>query len=442
MTVSGTYIPADTYVTYINNSSRLLMNKASTNVGTTNTIVPLTFGGVTNTTWQSIDSVELQQDATITVDAANGPGTVLSVGTITGPGDLTKAGDGTLALSGTNTYSGATLIQAGMIKLVAPITVTNHSFEVHDPLNEHPPYGFFDNPNNAIWTFYSAGIAEQGSTWVSIDAVIDGGDVAFIQANSATGRVSTTISLPDEGLYAISFMAGKRPTTRATEIWVEIDGTNQFMFAESEFKLQGDIYSGSVHLSSGSHTLAFKGVVIGVDRATWIDRVTVTSLADGSLVDTLPTGTAVTVDSGAVLDLGGNTQTLAGLSGDGLVTNGTLAVSGTVAPGGSNQIGTLTLATTITLNGTLLIDTSLAGACDLLKVGGPLNLTGSTLQIQDLNELQSGTSYLIATCTPGGLTGPFDSTNIDSSNRWHVVYDNIAGEVRLEINGGTLIIIY
>ena len=236
-------------------------------------------------------------------------------------------------------------------------------------------------------------------------------------------------------------MAGKRPTTRATDLRIEIDGIDKFGFTESEFKVGGDIYSESVYLSSGSHTLTFKGVFSGADRATWIDRVTIASLADGSLVDTLPTDTAFTVASDGVLDLGGNTQTLADLSGDGLVTNGTLTISNQVMPGDTDVIGTLTLATSTALTGTLLIDTSIGGTCDLLKVQGSLNLTGSTLQIQAVSELKTDNSYVIASCTPGALTAEFDSTNFGTAP-WHVVYDNVAGEVRVEIIGGTLILLH
>jgi hypothetical protein len=234
-------------------------------------------------------------------------------------------------------------------------------------------------------------------------------------------------------------MAGKRPTTAASAIDVEIDGTNRFGFAAAEFSDLGNMYVGSAVLTSGKHTLTFRGITNGVDSATWIDRVAVATLEGGDTGGILPTGTVVTVSAGAVLDLGGKTQALAGLGGYGLVTNGALAVSGTVVPGGTNAIGTLTLAAATALRGPLLVDASAGGSCDLLKVQGALDLTGATLQVQDVAQLKAGTSYLIATCAPGGLTGRFASTNVAAQKPWHVVYDNAAGEVRLEIIGGTLL---
>lgn len=440
MSVSGSAIPADTYVTYVNYNSMLIMSKAV--APATQQTVPLTFGAVADTTWQTIENLELQQNATVTVDSNNGPGTTLSVGAITGPGTLTKRGSGTLALYGTSAYGGATLIEGGAVKLTACVTVTNASFEIHKALTEHPPYGYFDTPTDAFWTLTSAGIAAHGSTWVGSNAVIDGNDACFIQASGMAGSAFTTFSVPADGVYIISFMAGKRPTTIATPISVAIDEVIQFSFAADNFTPVGDIYTGSAVLSGGSHKLTFKGTIPqGGDSATWIDRVTITSLADGHRVDTMPTGTTVAVASGAVLDLGGNAQSLAGLSGAGLVTNGTLTVSGTTAPGNTHAIGTLTLATETALTGTLLVDTLLNGTCDLLKVQGSLDVSGAALQVQEMAQLKSGLPYVIATCKPGSLTGPFTSTHFAAGTSWHVVYDNIKGEVRVETLAGTLIMV-
>lgn len=150
----------------------------------------------------------------------------------------------------------------------------------------------------------------------------------------------------------------------------------------------------------------------------------------------LSTNANLAIAAGAIVDLNGHTQTLGGLSGSGMVSNGTLTVSGTTAPGGTNVLGTLTLATTTTLSGKLLIDVKTDGACDVLQVKGSLSLVDLDLQIQDMGQLNTSKEYVIARFTPGNLTGRFRSNNLDSLKV--VFYNNAAGEIRL-IGRGTII---
>jgi len=143
------------------------------------------------------------------------------------------------------------------------------------------------------------------------------------------------------------------------------------------------------------------------------------------------------VDAGAVVDLNGTSQTLTGLSGSGLVTNGALTVSGTVVPGGTNAIGTLTLAASVSLSGgRLLADAAPDGACDLLKVQGSLDLAGASLRIQDVSRLATGKQYVLATCAPGALSGSL-SPDFSGSGKWIICCNNGTGKVLL-INRGSL----
>ena len=154
----------------------------------------------------------------------------------------------------------------------------------------------------------------------------------------------------------------------------------------------------------------------------------------------LPTGTCVTVASNAVLNLNGTAQTVSGLSGSGLVTNGALTVAGVIAPGGTNAVGTLTLAATCTLTGTLLVDVATDGTCDCLCVQGSLDLSGPVLDIQNDSLLAKDQKYVIIRCTPGELTGRFASTTLDLS-RWAIIYDNAKGEVGIIRRTGMAIMI-
>ena len=197
----------------------------------------------------------------------------------------------------------------------------------------------------------------------------------------------------------------------------------------SRFEAAGQGNLAEVLLFNRALTLAERMGVEAYLRAKWFS-------ADGS--STVSAGN-VAVAAGAVLDLDGTTQTLSGLSGSGLVTNGTLDVSGDIAPGGTNAVGTLTLAAVAPQSGTLLIDAAPDGTSDLLAAQGALDLTGLALRIQDVSQLKAGQRYVIASCAPGGLTGPFASTNLEGGG-WTVSFNNAVGQVLL-ISRGFLILI-
>ena len=149
--------------------------------------------------------------------------------------------------------------------------------------------------------------------------------------------------------------------------------------------------------------------------------------------------TSVRIASGAVLDLDGNAQSIGGLSGSGLVTNGTLlAVNGTVTPGGTNTIGTLTVATSVALAGTLLADVATDGSCDQLTIQGDLNMSGLSLVIANPSQLNTKKQYTLITYT-GTQTGKFTSVTVPDT-RWHALYP-ADGTVRLFFISGTLIVV-
>jgi autotransporter-associated beta strand protein len=139
----------------------------------------------------------------------------------------------------------------------------------------------------------------------------------------------------------------------------------------------------------------------------------------------LPTNGAVRVASGAALDLGGAAQTVASVSGDGVVSNGALTVTDTLAPGGTNRVGVLTLPGSPILSGaTLLVDVAADGTGDRLVCTGDLALEGVLLQVANLGLLNSWRTYTLATCA-GSLTGSFSSTGLPDD--WYVRYDRTPG---------------
>jgi hypothetical protein len=144
------------------------------------------------------------------------------------------------------------------------------------------------------------------------------------------------------------------------------------------------------------------GVTSDSQTDKWFDCVKVSSFEKGDSIGSLPEGAAVTVSTGAGVDLNGCAQTVAGLAGGGLVTNGTLTVNGTIAPGGAETIGTLTLAAASTLSGTLLIDLAADGTGDRLAVQGSLDLSGLTLEIEDPSLFRNDKTYVIVSSRRAG----------------------------------------
>ena len=438
MSVSGTDIPADTYIACVKSSSTLLLNQAAVNstAGTRS----LTFDAVNDITFQRLPALELQQDAVITVDNNNGPGTTLALSDITGAGGLTKAGSGTLMLSGLNTYGGSTVIEDGTILLTRDEmedAVPNASFETHNPLGNNGTWSY--SPGGATWTFQpNGGIAVPGSPWIDANAYIDGDYAGFIQNN---GQLITTFTAPTSGLCIFSFLAGERPNYKATALAIQIDGETQFSIPSTAFTKLGDIFTGTAYITAGTHTLTLRGTQIGTDSATWIDQIELIYSGHGGLTDIMPSGSEATVAAGAILDLNGHTQNLTALSGGGLVTNGTLNVNGLIAPGGMDSEGTLTVTSEATLQGTLLVDVAQDGSCDTLVVPGALDVSNLALQIQDTALLNPPTQYVIARFEPRTLISPFISNNLGDKSIWRVVYDNILGEIRIELIRGSLIIV-
>jgi len=139
-----------------------------------------------------------------------------------------------------------------------------------------------------------------------------------------------------------------------------------------------------------------------------------------STVSILPSDGAVRIASGALLDLGGLSQTVASVSGAGVVSDGALTVTEWLVPGGTNRMGTLTLPGSPTLIGaTLLADVAADGSADRLVCAGDMSLDGVSLQVADTASLNIRKSYTVVT-SAGRLTGSFADDNLPEG--WRIRY--------------------
>jgi autotransporter-associated beta strand protein len=183
---------------------------------------------------------------------------------------------------------------------------------------------------------------------------------------------------------------------------------------------------------------------LGRNETNIANFVALTDPGDGSLLtvsvgglsNQIAAASSVEIASGAVLDLAGTAQTLASLSGSGIVSNGTLSVTGDILPGGDGILGTLTLGAGGVISGNLLIDVTAGGDSDRLAVEGDLVLANPTLVIANPAALDRSKVYTILTCS-GSRTGAFASVTVPDS-RWHPVY-RADGSVQLLFTNGTLI---
>lgn len=434
--------------------------------------------------------------ATLTAGAGNASGTF--VGTIDGPVKLVKVGTGALTLSGVNGYSGGTAVNEGTLILSAPsIQSVLEGSQVwldaadQDTLatNESGQVTLWSNKGTAGATLdaiqITSGVgptvltnALNGRSVLSVDGTtalrtknnlgISGAmDRTLFAVGNRKNNGTNYIAHVGEGQANRSFGIASQPQYLFAYTWmndilfaVRPSGTYElYDFVIANGTASANVISGGTVLSS-SKTVApattdtalyvgsrFSEVcwgnvaevivfnralappeIMGIEaylRSKWLTSGSSVVLSAGD----------VSVAAGAVVDLNGTTQTLSGLSGNGLVTNGTLAVIGPVMPGGTNAIGTLTVAASTSLSGgRLLVDTETDGTCDLLKVQGSLDLSGATLQIQDASKLAAGKRYVLATCAPGELTGVF-ACDFSGSRKWMISYNNTVGKVMLTSRG-------
>ncbi len=100
----------------------------------------------------------------------------------------------------------------------------------------------------------------------------------------------------------------------------------------------------------------------------------------GTPTNRLATQVAATVKSGAALDLCGGVQTVASLSGSGVVTGGTVRVAGLLSAGDAvGAVGALSVRGDLTLVAgvTNVVDCAAAGSNDLVAVTGALTVEGA-----------------------------------------------------------------
>lgn len=164
--------------------------------------------------------------------------------------------------------------------------------------------------------------------------------------------------------------------------------------------------------------------VLIANRALSQEEIAALDAIGFQAVTRLPTATDVQIAAGAKLDLNGTDQTVAGLSGAGLVTNGAaLTVTRTLAPGDDDAVpATLSVRSGLILSGGAVLTYNYGSdAADSVAVSGTLTLAGTnTVWLSAVNG--AAPPERITLFSFENLNGSWNLTN------WTVQGEGLAGK--------------
>ena len=330
-------------------------------------------------------------------------------GTLTGTGGLTKTGTGSFTLSGTNSYTGATTINAGTLAVTGGSAIADASI-----VTVAAPGTLLLQTAETIGGLAGAGAVTLGANTLTVAStgattfagVIAGaggltktgaGTLTLSGANSFTGATAVTAGtltlgasnvLADAtavtvGSGAVLDLRTNSDTVNSLALNGTLAGTGTLTAAT--YALNGAAVNGNL----GAGTLTQGG---GTSTLTGTSAAATVNVAAGTLAlgaaNRLADAAAVTVASGAVLDLGAFTDTV-----------GALALNGTL-----NGTGTLTAASYLlngaAVNGNLGAGTlTQAGGISMLagtSAAGAVNVNAGTLRLGAANRLADAGAVMVA----------------------------------------------
>ncbi len=287
--------------------------------------VGVTAGGVVfqNQAYSIVGSTLTLGGSTPTVTVNASGGTIASV--ITGGSGLTKAGNGRLALSGPNVYGGPTIASAGTLQAgTYSVPVSDFGFDNAlatggTAFANNNNYRAIDyggkafntpwTPTGSSWTFQNhAGIVVGNGGWTLPTPEPSGNQAMGLQYFDSTIPMAyQVLSFPTSGTYTINLQScfSSAGNGNGNGTWINVlfnssggaGGTLVGSFIPAS-RTAWNPYSFSFSVpAAGNYEVAFEGYNAGNSNyISVIDSVVETT-------STLPAGTALTVASGATLDL-------------------------------------------------------------------------------------------------------------------------------------------
>ncbi|MEM6269526.1 MAG: G8 domain-containing protein [Bacteroidota bacterium] len=161
------------------------------------------------------------------------------------------------------------------IPLNATETVPGGNFE--DPVLPASP-GWVRNPTGGTWTYGNGGLSRNGTGFTAGNPPApEGNQVLFIQSFGSAQVSNVTFA---EGYYQFDLMAAQRGNFQATfqRVDLRIDGQTVWSITPSGTTYEA-MSSDPIYVTSGSHTLQFRGVnPNGGDNTVFIDQFTSTRI--------------------------------------------------------------------------------------------------------------------------------------------------------------------
>jgi autotransporter-associated beta strand protein len=443
--VSGAGIPANDFIAQIYGGTAFILNTPPTGSGAE----ALTFGGATfNAINQSLSSVNLTSGTgilNVNVNGATGM-TVTVTGSVSGPGALEETGNGLLVLQGSNSYSGGTVLgggtlnytnayglgtsgtvtyvansdlQAGVSSTISAIGSTSGVTGTFDTQGNAQSLGSLSGAGNLV-LLNSGTVSITGSGSETGNVALNGG-VVTLSSTYALPTASGNISFGGGTLQFSSSNAAdysSRIASSGSAITIDTNGQNVTFASALAASNTGGLTKVGLGLLALNGANAFTG------------PITITSgtlqTGNGSALGSASGNYALTINTGATLDLHGYGYNIGPLSG-----NGNIVDPGTV-------VGASVL-------------TMYVGASVTSTFGGSILQTGSaiTMDVSSGTEVFTGNSNLSNLQATGGsvvigsgavITGLGNAGTTAGSTGSFVVNGGSVTSGNLQVTNGNVIV--
>jgi autotransporter-associated beta strand protein len=320
--------------------------------------------------------------------------------TLAGNSSLVKGGPGVMTVSAPQSYTGSTVVSGGVLRLGV-----HGLYEGRldgNPINTTDP-----NPKSSIQMTTRYANSTNTAPWVDNSTFVYSGLINNPRSNSVVyafaENFDDNVMLRIDGATILFDPTWSNQTVNSVLL---TPGWHSFDLRLGQGSYGVGPYNGGVAGTTGlgvAYSNQFTGgwAAITDNTGNFLD-------AGAPVASFLSPSTTVSIASGAMLDLNRSTQTVVGVSGTGIVSNGQLVVTGSITPGATNEIGALSIQGNLVVGPNVVYNWDFNGStCDEVEVGGTLTLPSvATLNLNGLGGVTRGQRMVLFTF--GSYSGPMD----------------------------------